>query len=88
MIKKITVSSKKAATTHLVAAVVGVVLLACVRMASVVGMAQVVIPTSTMLGQEVWLIMGIVALWYLVWIGIIVSLVVRVCARAIYTYIK
>ena len=86
--KKLTVSSKKAQYTHLIAALVGVVLLACVRMHAVVALAQVVIPTSTMLGQEVWAVMGIVALWYLVWIGIIVSLIVRVCARAIYTYIK
>lgn len=86
--KKVAISNKKATRTHLVAGVVALLFLLCVRVDSVLALAQVLVPTSSMVGQEVWVIMGIVALWYLVWVGIIVSLVVRVCARAIYTYIK
>lgn len=86
--KKIVISNKKATRTHLTAGIVALLLLVCVRMDTVAALAQALVPASSMLGQEIWAVMGIVALWYLVWVGIIVSLIVRVCARAIYTCIK
>ena len=85
---KVTISKKKATHTHLVAAMVAVLVLVCVHMDSVVSMAQAVVPTSSMVGQEVFMVMGIVGLWYMVWGGIIASLVVRVCIRMIAMYIS
>lgn len=86
--RQLTISNKKASKKQLAAAIVAVLLLVCVRMDSVVMLAQALVPTSTMVGQEVFIVLALVGLWYLVWVGIIVSLIVRVCARAIYTYIK
>ena len=86
--RQLTISNRKATKKQLVSAVVALAVLLCVRMDSVVMLAQALVPTSTMVGQEVFIVLALVGLWYLVWVGIIVSLIVRVCARAIYTYIK
>lgn len=86
--RKITISSKKATKGQLVAGMVAVAVLLCVRMHTVVAMAQAVVPTSSMVGQEIWVVMGIVALWYLVWGGIVLSLAVRVAIRLLALYIS
>ena len=86
--KQIVISNKKATKKQLVSAVVALAVLLCVRMDSVLVLAQVLVPTSSMVGQEVFMVMGIVGLWYMVWGGIIASLVVRVCIRMIAIYIS
>ena len=86
--KQVTISNKKASKKQLAAAIVAVLLLVCVRMDSVVMLAQALVPTSTMVGQEVFIVLAIVGLWYLVWGGIVLSLLVRVCIRLIAMYIS
>ena len=86
--KQIVISNKKATRTHLTAGIVALLLLVCVRMDSVVMLAQALVPTSTMVGQEVFMVLAIVGLWYLVWGGIVLSLLVRVCIRLIAMYIS
>ena len=84
--KQIVISNKKATKKQLVSAVVALAVLLCVRMDSVVMLAQALVPTSTMVGQEVFIVLAIVGLWYLVWGGIVLSLVVRVAIRLIAIY--
>ena len=84
--RQLTISNKKASKKQLAAAIVAVLLLVCVRMDSVVMLAQALVPTSTMVGQEVFIVLAIVGLWYLVWGGILLSLVVRVAIRLITIY--
>ena len=86
--RQLTISNKKASKKQLAAAIVAVLLLVCVRMDSVVMLAQALEPTSTMVGQEVFIVLAIVGLWYLVWGGIVLSLLVRVCIRLIAMYIS
>ena len=86
--RQLTISNKKASKKQLAAAIVAVLLLVCVRMDSVVMLAQALVPTSTMVGQEVFIVLALVGLWYLVWGGILLSLVVRVCIRLIAMYIS
>ena len=86
--KQIVISNKKATKKQLVSAVVALAVLLCVRMDSVVMLAQVLVPTSTMVGQEVFIVLALVGLWYLVWGGILLSLLVRVCIRLIAMYIS
>ena len=86
--RQLTISNKKASKKQLAAAIVAVLLLVCVRMDSVVMLAQALVPTSTMVGQEVFIVLAIVGLWYLVWGGILLSLLVRVCIRLIAMYIS
>ena len=86
--RQLTISNKKASKKQLAAAIVAVLLLVCVRMDSVVMLAQALVPTSTMVGQEVFIVLAIVGLWYLVWGGILLSLLVRVCIRLIAIYIS
>lgn len=86
--RQLTISNKKASKKQLAAAIVAVLLLVCVRMDSVVMLAQALVPTSTMVGQEVFMVLAIVGLWYMVWGGIVLSLVVRVCIRLIAMYIS
>ena len=85
--RQLTISNKKASKKQLAAAIVAVLLLVCVRMDSVVMLAQALVPTSTMVGQEVFMVLALVGLWYLVWGGILLSLVVRVAIRLIAMYI-
>lgn len=84
--RQLTISNKKASKKQLAAAIVAVLLLVCVRMDSVVMLAQALVPTSTMVGQEVFIVLAIVGLWYLVWGGVVLSLVVRVAIRLITIY--
>ena len=84
--RQLTISNKKASKKQLAAAIVAVLLLVCVRMDSVVMLAQALVPTSTMVGQEVFIVLALVGLWYLVWGGILLSLVVRVVIRLITIY--
>ena len=84
--RKITISSKKATKGQLVAGMVALAVLLCVRMDSVVMLAQTLVPTSTMVGQEVFIVLALVGLWYLVWGGVVLSLVVRVAIRLITIY--
>ena len=84
--KQIVISNKKATKKQLVSAVVALAVLLCVRMDSVVMLAQALVPTSTMVGQEVFIVLAIVGLWYLVWGGVVLSLVVRVATRLIAIY--
>ena len=84
--RQLTISNKKASKKQLAAAIVAVLLLVCVRMDSVVMLAQALVPTSTMVGQEVFIVLALVGLWYLVWGGILLSLVVRVTIRLITIY--
>ena len=84
--RQLTISNKKASKKQLAAAIVAVLLLVCVRMDSVVMLAQALVPTSTMVGQEVFIVLAIVGLWYLVWGGVVLSLVVRVATRLIAIY--
>ena len=86
--RQLTISNKKASKKQLAAAIVAVLLLVCVRMDSVVMLAQALVPTSTMVGQEVFIVLAIVGLWYMVWGGIVLSLVVRVCIRLIAMYVS
>ena len=86
--KQIVISNKKATKKQLVSAVVALAVLLCVRMDSVVMLAQALVPTSTMVGQEVFIVLALVGLWYLVWGGILLSLLVRVCIRLIAMYIS
>ena len=86
--RQLTISNKKASKKQLAAAIVAVLLLVCVRMDSVVMLAQALVPTSSMVGQEVFIVLALVGLWYLVWGGILLSLVVRVCIRLIAMYIS
>ena len=86
--RQLTISNKKASKKQLAAAVVALAVLLCVRMDSVVMLAQALVPTSTMVGQEVFIVLAIVGLWYLVWGGIVLSLLVRVCIRLIAMYIS
>ena len=86
--RQLTISNKKASKKQLAAAIVAVLLLVCVRMDSVVMLAQALVPTSTMVGQEVFIVLALVGLWYLVWGGILLSLLVRVCIRLIAMYIS
>ena len=86
--RQLTISNKKASKKQLAAAIVAVLLLVCVRMDSVVMLAQALVPTSTMVGQEVFMVLAIVGLWYMVWGGIVLSLVVRVCIRLIAMYVS
>ena len=84
--RQLTISNKKASKKQLAAAIVAVLLLVCVRMDSVVMLAQALVPTSSMVGQEVFIVLALVGLWYLVWGGILLSLVVRVAIRLIAIY--
>ena len=84
--RQLTISNKKASKKQLAAAIVAVLLLVCVRMDSVVMLAQALVPTSSMVGQEVFIVLALVGLWYLVWGGILLSLVVRVAIRLITIY--
>ena len=84
--KQIVISNKKATKKQLVSAVVALAVLLCVRMDSVVMLAQALVPTSSMVGQEVFIVLALVGLWYLVWGGILLSLVVRVAIRLITIY--
>ena len=84
--RQLTISNKKASKKQLALAIVAVLLLVCVRMDSVVMLAQALVPTSTMVGQEVFIVLAIVGLWYLVWGGVVLSLVVRVAIRLIAIY--
>ena len=84
--RQLTISNKKASKKQLAAAIVAVLLLVCVRMDSVVMLAQALVPTSTMVGQEVFMVLALVGLWYLVWGGVVLSLVVRVAIRLITIY--
>ena len=84
--RQLTISNKKASKKQLAAAIVAVLLLVSVRMDSVVMLAQALVPTSTMVGQEVFIVLALVGLWYLVWGGILLSLVVRVAIRLITIY--
>ena len=84
--RQLTISNKKASKKQLAAAIVAVLLLVCVRMDNVVMLAQALVPTSTMVGQEVFIVLAIVGLWYLVWGGVVLSLVVRVAIRLITIY--
>lgn len=84
--RQLTISNKKASKKQLAAAIVAVLLLVCVRMDSVVMLAQALVPTSTMVGQEVFIVLALVGLWYLVWGGVVLSLVVRVTIRLITIY--
>ena len=84
--RQVVISNKKASKKQLAAAIVAVLLLVCVRMDSVVMLAQALVPTSTMVGQEVFIVLAIVGLWYLVWGGVVLSLVVRVAIRLIAIY--
>ena len=86
--RQLTISNKKATKKQLVSAVVALAVLLCVRMDSVVMLAQALVPTSTMVGQEVFIVLAIVGLWYLVWGGVVLSLLVRVCIRLIAMYIS
>ena len=86
--KKVIISNKKATKKQLALAVVALLVLICVRMDSVFVLAQALVPTSTMVGQEVFIVLAIVGLWYLVWGGIVLSLVVRVVIRLLALYIK
>ena len=86
--KQIVISNKKATKKQLVSAVVALAVLLCVRMDSVVMLAQALVPTSSMVGQEVFIVLALVGLWYLVWGGILLSLLVRVCIRLIAMYIS
>ena len=84
--KQIVISNKKATKKQLLSAVVALAVLLCVRMDSVVMLAQALVPTSSMVGQEVFIVLALVGLWYLVWGGILLSLVVRVAIRLITIY--
>ena len=84
--RKVIISKKKASKKQLALAIIAVLLLVCVRMDSVVMLAQALVPTSTMVGQEVFIVLALVGLWYLVWGGILLSLVVRVAIRLITIY--
>ena len=84
--RQLTISNKKASKKQLAAAIVAVLLLVCVRIDSVVMLAQALVPTSSMVGQEVFIVLALVGLWYLVWGGILLSLVVRVAIRLITIY--
>ena len=84
--RQVVISNKKASKKQLVAAVVALAVLLCVRMDSVVMLAQALVPTSSMVGQEVFIVLALVGLWYLVWGGILLSLVVRVAIRLITIY--
>ena len=86
--KQVIISNKKASKKQLAAAIVALLVLVCVRMDSVVILAQALVPTSTMVGQEVFMVLAIVGLWYMVWGGIVLSLVVRVCIRLIAMYVS
>ena len=84
--RQLTISNKKASKKQLAAAVVALAVLLCVRIDSVVMLAQALVPTSSMVGQEVFIVLALVGLWYLVWGGILLSLVVRVAIRLITIY--
>ena len=84
---KITISNRKATRTHLVAGVVALLLLVCVRVDSVLALAQVLVPTSSMVGQEIFMVLAIVGLWYMVWGSIVLSLVLRISIRLMAMYI-
>ena len=84
--RQLTISNKKASKKQLAAAVVALAVLLCVRIDSVVMLAQALVPTSSMVGQEVFIVLALVGLWYLVWGGILLSLVVRVAIRLIAIY--
>ena len=84
--RQLIISNKKASKKQLAAAIVAVLLLVCVRIDSVVMLAQALVPTSTMVGQEVFIVLALVGLWYLVWGGILLSLVVRVAISLIDIY--
>ena len=86
--RQLTISNKKASKKQLALAIIAVLLLVCVRIDSVVMLAQALVPTSTMVGQEVFIVLALVGLWYLVWGGILLSLLVRVCIRLIAMYIS
>ena len=86
--RQLKISNKKASKKQLAAAIVALLVLVCVRMDSVVILAQALVPTSTMVGQEVFMVLAIVGLWYMVWGGIVLSLVVRVCIRLIAMYVS
>lgn len=86
--RQLTISNKKATKKQLALAIVALLVLLCVRMDSVVVLAQALVPTSTMVGQEVFIVLAIVGLWYLVWGGIVLSLAVRVAIRLLALYIS
>lgn len=86
--KKVTISNRKASKIHLAAGVLALLVLLGVRMHAVVALAQALVPTSSMVGQEVFIIMGIVGLWYMIWGCIVLSLILRVCIRLMAMYIS
>ena len=86
--RQLTISNKKATKNQLALAIVALLVLLCVRMDSVVVLAQALVPTSTMVGQEIFMVLALVGLWYLVWGGILLSLVVRVAIRLLALYIS
>ena len=85
--KEIVISNKKATKKQLVSAVVALAVLLCVRMDSVVMLAQALVPTSSMVGQEVFIVLALVGLWYMVWGCIVLSLVLRISIRLMAMYI-
>ena len=86
--KKIVISNKKATRTHLIAGIVALLLLVCVHMDNVLALAQVLVPTSSMVGQEIFMVLAIVGLWYMVWGCIVLSLVLRISIRLMAMYIS
>ena len=86
--RKIIISKKKATRTHLTAGIVALLLLVCVHMDNVLALAQVLVPTSSMVGQEIFMVLAIVGLWYMVWGCIVLSLVLRISIRLMAMYIS
>ena len=87
IMKQIVISNKKATRTHLIAGIVALLLLVCVHMDNVLALAQVLVPTSSMVGQEIFMVLAIVGLWYMVWGCIVLSLVLRISIRLMAMYI-
>ena len=85
--RQLTISNKKASKKQLAAAVVALAVLLCVRIDSVVMLAQALVPTSSMVGQEVFIVLALVGLWYMVWGCIVLSLVLRISIRLMAMYI-
>lgn len=86
--KKIVIGKqKKVSRTRLKMSALATMLL-FLPISRVITIMQVLIPTSTMLGQEVWAVIALTACWYLLLAGIIISTLWRLVLRGIYISVR
>lgn len=86
--KKIIIGKqKKVSRTRLKMSVLATMLL-FLPISRVITIIQLLVPTSTMLGQEVWAVIALTACWYLLLAYIIISTLWKLVLRGIYISVR